>query len=235
MARKKLSAQAKRRQLFPLVSETKKSRHASKGVATSCESLSASPRSASSDPLEVMLVNVVGDLLAELGSLLVGSAEVDAGPHSSVDDLFERVREPVEAPRRTGFVAERAEGDPVGAEEVLERVRERSGRGGVSRGVVGEWRRNQQRRVADRCCWVEQRQPGRVGLGRRIAVGVGLANRRDRTPELPVVLVVPAADQGVSPRQVLHRKQASVLDNVQVLAGGQRAKDPVIKRGGMVL
>ena len=66
---------------------------------------------------------------------------MDAGPHSGVDDLLERVREPVEAPRGTGFVAERAEGDPVGAEEVLERVHERSGRGGVARGVVGEGRR----------------------------------------------------------------------------------------------
>ena len=98
-----------------------------------------------------MLLEVVGDLLAEPGSLLVGGAEVDAGPHSGVDDLFERVGEPVEAPRGTGFVAEGAEGNPVGAEEVLERVHERTGRGGVPRGVVGEWRRNQRRRVADRC------------------------------------------------------------------------------------
>src|SRR5882762_2865967 len=129
-----------------------------------------------------MLLEVVGDLLAEPGSLLVGGAEMDASPHSGVDDLLERVREPVEAPRGTGFVAEGAEGDPVGAEEVLERVHERSGRAGVAR------------RVADRCRWVEQRQPSGVGLSGRIAVGVGLANRRDRTPELPVVLVVPAAD-----------------------------------------
>lgn len=98
-----------------------------------------------------MLVKVAGDLLAEPGSLLVGGAEMDAGPHSGVDDLFERVREPVEAPRGTGFVAKGAEGDSVSAEEVLERVRERSGRGGVSRGVVGEGRRNQRRQVADRC------------------------------------------------------------------------------------
>ena len=82
---------------------------------------------------------------------------MDASPHSGVDDLFERVREPVEAPRGTGFVAEGAEGDPVGAEEILERVRERSGRGGVARWVVGEWRREERRRVADRCRWVEQR------------------------------------------------------------------------------
>ena len=107
--------------------------------------------SVSVDWLEVVLLEVVGDLLAELGSLLVGGAEMDAGPHSGVDDLFERVREPAEAPRGTGFVAEGAEGDFVGVEEVLERVRERSGRGAMARGVVGEGRRQERRRVEDRC------------------------------------------------------------------------------------
>ena len=61
------------------------------------------------DRLEVVLFEVVGDLLAEHCSLRVGGAEVDAGPHSGVDDLLERVREPVEAPRQSGFVAEGAE------------------------------------------------------------------------------------------------------------------------------
>ncbi|HEY2046742.1 MAG TPA: hypothetical protein VGG93_09200 [Candidatus Udaeobacter sp.] len=95
------------------------------------------------DWLEVVRLEVVGDLLAELGSLLIGGAEMDAGPHSCVDDFLERIREPVVAPRGTGFVAESAEGDPVSAEEVLKRVHERTGRGGVSRGMIGEWRRNQ--------------------------------------------------------------------------------------------
>ena len=81
-----------------------------------------------------MFLEVVGDLLAEFGSLLIGCAEMDAGPHSGVDDLLERIREPIVAPGGTGFVAESAEANPVGAEEVLERVRERSGRGGVARG-----------------------------------------------------------------------------------------------------
>ena len=109
------------------------------------------------DWLEVVLLEVVGDLLAELGSLLIGGAEMDAGPHSGVDDLLERIREPIVAPRGTGFVAESAEGDPVGAEEVLQRVRERSGRAAVARGMVGEGRREERRRVADRYRWVEQR------------------------------------------------------------------------------
>jgi hypothetical protein len=60
-----------------------------------------------------VLLEVVGDLVAHHGSLHVGCAKVDAGPHSGVDDLLERVREPVEAPRGTGFVAEGAEADLV--------------------------------------------------------------------------------------------------------------------------
>ena len=109
----------------------------------------------SSKRLEVVLLEIVGHLLPELGSLLVGRAEMDAGPHSGVDDFLERIRELVEAARGTGFVAESAEGDPVGAEEVLERVRERSGRGGVPRGMVGEGRRDEGRRIEDRYRWVE--------------------------------------------------------------------------------
>ena len=105
----------------------------------------------SSDRLEVVLLEVVGDLLAEHRSLHIGGAEVDAGPHAGVDDFLEDVRETVEAPRGAGFVAERAEGDLVGAEEVLERVHERTSCAGVARGVVGEGRRDERRRVADRC------------------------------------------------------------------------------------
>ena len=103
------------------------------------------------DWLEVVRLEVVGDLLAELGSLLVGGAEMDASPYSGVDDLFERIREPIVASRSTGFVAKSAEADPVGAEEILQRVRVRRGCGGVARGVIGEWRREERRRVTD-CC-----------------------------------------------------------------------------------
>ena len=63
------------------------------------------------DRLEVVLLEVLSDLLAEHRSLRIGRAEVDAGPHSSIDDLLERVGEPLKAPRRTGFVAAGAEGD----------------------------------------------------------------------------------------------------------------------------
>src|SRR5436309_15252726 len=86
----------------------------------------------------------------------------------------------------------------VGAEEVLERVNERTSCAGVPRGVVGEWRRGERQPAADRCCWVEQWQPHRIGLSVRVAVGVGLSDRRYRPPELPIILVVPAADRGIS-------------------------------------
>src|SRR6266511_3115065 len=71
--------------------------------------------SASARRLEEVLFHVVGDLLAEHGSLHVRGAEVDAAPDTGVDDLLERVREAVEAPGRTGrgraFVADGRKGD----------------------------------------------------------------------------------------------------------------------------
>ena len=48
--------------------------------------------------LEVVLPQIAGDLLAQHGSLHVGGAEVDAGPDAGVDDLVDRLREPLEAP-----------------------------------------------------------------------------------------------------------------------------------------
>jgi hypothetical protein len=43
------------------------------------------------DRLEVVLVEIVGDLIAEDRTLHVGSAEVDASPHSGVDNFAEDV------------------------------------------------------------------------------------------------------------------------------------------------
>ena len=120
-------------------------------------SYAAPHRSGSVDRLEVVLLEVLGDLLAEHGTLRVSGAEVDAGPHSSIDDFLERVGEPLKAPRRTGFIAERAEANPVSAEEVLKRIYERASRAGVARGMVREGRREERKqRVADWRRWVEQ-------------------------------------------------------------------------------
>jgi hypothetical protein len=99
--------------------------------------------------LEVVFLKVVGDLAAEHGSLGIGGAEVDAGPHSSVDNFVEDVREPLEVPCSAGFVAERADGDLVRAEKVLERVHERTCVAGVPRWMIREGRRCERRRVAD--------------------------------------------------------------------------------------
>ena len=48
-------------------------------------------RSMSLNRLEVVLLEVVGDLIAEHRSLRVGDAEMDACPHAGIDDLLERV------------------------------------------------------------------------------------------------------------------------------------------------
>jgi hypothetical protein len=81
-----------------------------------------------------MLPHVMRDFLAEHGALHVGGAEVDARPDSSIDDLLGRIREAVEAPRSTRFVAERAEGNLVGTEEVLKRLHECRGGAAVADG-----------------------------------------------------------------------------------------------------
>src|SRR5437870_13867481 len=103
------------------------------------------------DRLEVVLPEIVGDLVTEHGSLHVGGAEVDAGPHSGVDNFAKDVREPLEASRSAGFVAEGGDSDLVCAEEVLERMYECTGVAGVARWVVGGGRRCGQRRGGD--CW----------------------------------------------------------------------------------
>ena len=56
------------------------------------------------DRLEVVILEVVGNLLAEHGSLHVGGPEVDACPDAGVDHLLERIREPVEASRRASLL-----------------------------------------------------------------------------------------------------------------------------------
>src|SRR5512133_3094078 len=118
--------------------------------------------------LEVVLPHILGDLLAQHGSLHVGGAEVDAAPHARADDLLERLREAIEAPRRAGcgtaLVADRGERDLVGAEEGLQRVHEGTADAGVPRRVVRK-AGGDERRSGDGNRGVEERQPGRVGLG----------------------------------------------------------------------
>jgi len=179
-----------------------------------CNSPGLVNQTASLNRLEVVLPEVVSNLVAEHGTLHVGGAEVDASPHSGVDNFPLDIREAVEAPRGAGFVAEGGDGDLVCAEEVLESLYECTGVGGVPRWVVGEGRRYEKRLVADWCRWVEQRHPCRVGLSVRVAISVGLADRSDRPPKLPVILVVPTANGGISPGQVLHCEQASAVNDI---------------------
>jgi len=116
--------------------------------------LSGTP-SGSFDRLEVVLLEVMNDSLAEHGALGIGLAEVNAGPHSGVDDLLERLRQPIKAARSTGFVAEGTEGNLVGAEEGLGRMNKRASPASVSRWMVGEWRRNERWWGEYRCGGVE--------------------------------------------------------------------------------
>src|SRR5262245_547695 len=203
-------------------------------LLTVYSSLGPADRCASLNRLEVVLLEVVGDLVAEHRTLHIGGAEVDTSPHSRIDNFFQNIRETVEASRGAGFVTEDGDSDLVCAEEVLERVHERTGVRGVTRWVVGKGRREERRWMAHWCRWVEQRQPCGVGLSVRVAVGVGLADRGDCSPELPVILVVPTANGRISSGQVLHRKQARAVNDVQLLADGQRAKDAV-KHGVSVI
>src|SRR5829696_9802123 len=52
------------------------------------------------DGLEVVPCHVLGDVPAEDDRLHVGGAVVEAGPDAGLDDLVERLREPVEVARR---------------------------------------------------------------------------------------------------------------------------------------
>jgi hypothetical protein len=62
-------------------------------IRVDSRAVEAAARLSSASPvrLKVVPLEIVGDLPAEHGPLRVGSAKVDAGPHSSVDYLFEYV------------------------------------------------------------------------------------------------------------------------------------------------
>jgi hypothetical protein len=55
--------------------------------------------------LEVVLVEMARDLLAERGSGEVGGPEVDPGPDAGVDVLLECIGEALVCPRGPGLVA----------------------------------------------------------------------------------------------------------------------------------
>ena len=72
----------------------------------------------------------------------------------------------------------------------------------------------------------EQRRPVRVGVRRRIAV-VRVPDRRNRSPEVPVVLLVPGGDQRVRRTQVEHCEQARTVAHVQRKLVNEPASDRV--------
>src|SRR5207253_5100464 len=73
----------------------------------------------------------------------------------------------------------------------------------------------------------EERRPRRVGVGVRIAVLVRPLDRRPRTPEVPVVLVVPSVDQRVGGAQVQHREQEGAVTDVDGVLIDQVSGDAV--------
>ena len=83
----------------------------------------------------------------------------------------------------------------------------------VARRVVGKRRRAERRRRLRRRG--EQRLPVRIGHGRRVAVGARLPDRRAGPPEVPVVLVVPAADRRVGRSEVDDRVEARLVGRVE--------------------
>src|SRR6266516_5959355 len=77
--------------------------------------------SLSADRLEIVLRHVAGHLLAESVRLHVRRAEVQTRPDAGLDDLLERLREPVEVPRLARKAAAgQVEPDRVGTEEHLQ-------------------------------------------------------------------------------------------------------------------
>src|SRR5207249_549701 len=142
-------------------------------------------------------------------------AEVQARPNAGVDDLLERVRKSVEVARFAWEAgAYHAEPDLVRAEEHLQHLKVRAVATEVPRWVLG----------VRRC---EKRCPGGVGVGVRIAVLVRPLDRRPRTPEVPIVLVVPAVDRSVRGAQVQHREEEGAVTDVDGVLVDQVPGDAV--------
>src|SRR6267378_4739574 len=107
--------------------------------------------------LEVVFRHVLNDLSTEGLRLHIGGAVVEARPDARLDDLLERLREPVEVPGLTSEAAARhIKPDLVGAEEHLQHAQVRTVKTQVPGRVLGV------RRGEERC-------PRLVGLGREIA------------------------------------------------------------------
>ena len=103
-----------------------------------------------------------------------------------------------------------AEGDRFPAEEGVGGVHHRRGDAVVAGGVV------RVRRCREH--WL----PGRVADGVVVAVVVALVDGGDRTPEVPVRLVVPAVDDGVGGGDVDHREQSGLVDDAQAFGSRRR-------------
>ena len=133
---------------------------------------------------------------------------VDAAPHARVHDVVRDVLERCvgfDHARRGG--ARQRDGDAgLGPEHVLEHLLRGAGVGRVAGDVIGKARRD------------EQRRPRRIGVGGRVAVGVGRANGCDRPPLAVGELRVPGCDERIGAGQVEQRERAGILRQRQAAA-----------------
>src|SRR5258705_13440716 len=126
---------------------------------------------------------------------------IHAGVDDFLDDVVGALEETIIMPRRS------AEPDPTGqtfcAEELGDRVSVGGGTAPVRRWVL-------------RVCWGHDLwPPAAVHLCRGVTVDIGVLDRGDRTPEIEVVLRVPASDEGVACRDVLLREEGRSLGDIE--------------------
>src|SRR5262245_23799122 len=72
-----------------------------------------------------------------------------------------------------------------------------------------------------------QRRPRKVRFSCRVAVGISIANSRNRTPEVVMVLGIPTPNQGVGNRHVGLRKEPGTIGDRQTVCQSYVANVPV--------
>src|SRR5207248_1028236 len=111
---------------------------------------------------------------------------VDAAEDAAHAGFFRGGPEAGKAPRHARkTVRRRLESHLIAVKKLRQDGRRGGAEAAVPGRVRGEGRRRQQ--------WL----PARIGVGRRVAVAIRLANRLDRPPEVEAKLAVPTADPGV--------------------------------------
>jgi len=157
------------------------------------------------DGLEVVLRHVPDDVPSEEPGLEIGRPVVQTRPDPGVDDLVERLREPIEEARLSWEArARHAERDLVRAEEPPQHAQVRAVEAEVARRVIGVRRR-------------DERRPRGVGPRRRIVVAAAAAC----TPTVAIGVSAPIATIEVSAAAESNRLR--VFIDVSLVARGARS------------